>query len=849
MASGRKENLELNLIATDKASDKIDDVAKAVDRLEGRDAKVDLGADDNATTTIEDVEDKVDTLDSAKAEVTIEAKDETKNTLDDIDERMEKLTDDEKVAVLKAKGADAQREIDRINTLLASDIDGETATALLAAKDNASQTIADVRGKIDSIQGAQDDLIHGRPGEDQSRSVMANWAGNMAQELPGLQGALGPVSMAIGQFAEYAAEGNISMKNLIKTGGAMAGVTAAFVLATGIIKTFQDSSKQAERTQKELEDALEESGNEALALARHLETDGEALGEWGRTFVDGSDRVLDVLDRVAGNLPLFGNIFGDDTEEKADAIVDAMSDAGLTIHQVTRAALEGGDAWEEFSLQIARAHNEGRITTQQYDDLTNFVDAYSEAQAEANEHTDVFALDLRAANDALADVIAQEDPLSVMSDTWNSLIEDAKDGVFNFENAATAIEQLAEATGMTTDEVIRLINQEANEALEEDADAARDAAEAAEEHAEALRDQEIKAIEDQIDALQEAVDILDEYNDATRENADLAIQVEGALEDVEAAQTAYNEAVASGDPAAQEEAAEELRDAIIDLVDAQVEQAAQQAVMNGASLTRVQRIDAENAAYLEQARNLEGPAREALLRHVLRLNDIPEEVITEILAGTDAEDLRRAEEALGNGPKGVSRTRQAAIEADAKEGALKTARSQLDVLSNQRTAPVIADARALGARRILDDTARTRNAPVVAQGYTYAANRDINEAAKTRYSSIVVSASTWSALQAIYAVQSALRVAASLANIGIFAKGSSYTPEGMALVGEQGPELIQLPRGSKVMTAGQTRAIQSDAPAETSTINNNFVFNMPRGTRAADVAAAVRRQTRIQGPI
>jgi hypothetical protein len=45
-----------------------------------------------------------------------------------------------------------------------------------------------------------------------------------------------------------------------------------------------------------------------------------------------------------------------------------------------------------------------------------------------------------------------------------------------------------------------------------------------------------------------------------------------------------------------------------------------------------------------------------------------------------------------------------------------------------------------------------------------------------------------------------------------FAGGTNYAPGGMALVGEQGPELINLPKGSKVYTAQETAAMMG-APA------------------------------------
>ena len=44
-----------------------------------------------------------------------------------------------------------------------------------------------------------------------------------------------------------------------------------------------------------------------------------------------------------------------------------------------------------------------------------------------------------------------------------------------------------------------------------------------------------------------------------------------------------------------------------------------------------------------------------------------------------------------------------------------------------------------------------------------------------------------------------------------FAVGTNYAPGGMALVGERGPELINLPRGSQVIPAAQTSTIMKGA--------------------------------------
>jgi hypothetical protein len=44
-----------------------------------------------------------------------------------------------------------------------------------------------------------------------------------------------------------------------------------------------------------------------------------------------------------------------------------------------------------------------------------------------------------------------------------------------------------------------------------------------------------------------------------------------------------------------------------------------------------------------------------------------------------------------------------------------------------------------------------------------------------------------------------------------FAQGTSYAPGGMAVLGERGPELVNLPRGSQVVPAGQTQTMLSQA--------------------------------------
>lgn len=60
-----------------------------------------------------------------------------------------------------------------------------------------------------------------------------------------------------------------------------------------------------------------------------------------------------------------------------------------------------------------------------------------------------------------------------------------------------------------------------------------------------------------------------------------------------------------------------------------------------------------------------------------------------------------------------------------------------------------------------------------------------------------------------------------------FARGTDYAPGGMALVGEQGPEMVYLPKGSKVKTAQETKASMGGV-----THSGPVIFNiaMPSGS-------------------
>lgn len=75
------------------------------------------------------------------------------------------------------------------------------------------------------------------------------------------------------------------------------------------------------------------------------------------------------------------------------------------------------------------------------------------------------------------------------------------------------------------------------------------------------------------------------------------------------------------------------------------------------------------------------------------------------------------------------------------------------------------------------------------------------------------------------------------------ASGTDFAPGGWSVVGEEGPELINLPRGSQVLPAGKTQAIMNSASNSTTSNSKNItITNYNNFHNQTDPLAFARRQ-------
>lgn len=226
---------------------------------------------------------------------------------------------------------------------------------------------------------------------DRSRSVFANFTGNAAQEIPGLANAMGPLNVAIGQFAEYAAEGGISLAGFAKTIGPLAAVGGAVYV---ISEAFAASAENAALLRKNTD-----------VITEALTNGKDAATEFFRILREA--RSIEIFDRSKG-------IFGD-TEE----ITGELFRLGIRLSDIEIAASRGVPALEQYRDALDRQREalgkQGELQGEQlkkFNDLrkvsrfiTDFLKSLADGTNQAAQENFVYGRSLTETEQALRDQI------------------------------------------------------------------------------------------------------------------------------------------------------------------------------------------------------------------------------------------------------------------------------------------------------------------------------------------------------------------------------------------------------------------------------------------------------------
>lgn len=288
---------------------------------------------------------------------------------------------------------------------------------------------------------------------ERSRSVFANYVGNAAQEIPALQNAFGPLNMAIGQFGEYATEGNIKLKQFLATGAAIGGVAV-------LMRSIANESERvaaAKAWRKEQVDGFVQSLRKGEDVAAAFV---DRLEEAGKVDV----KVGGVLDELVG-----GNV------------TDDMARAGVTADAFAEAVIGGADGLQKLSDAMRAAGVNSEDSTNVMLAATEQQDNYNQALKTAAELEVVFGDSAQRAADKAA---ASHERVAAATERHQQHVDDLNDSIAELYETTIALADghldYAEITDRAEDAVASFNDTlgDNKSSLEDIDDAARGAAQA-----------------------------------------------------------------------------------------------------------------------------------------------------------------------------------------------------------------------------------------------------------------------------------------------------------------------------------------------------------------------------------
>lgn len=476
----------------------------------------------------------------------------------------------EMVAAIEASGRSVEDEVVKFQKL------GLTLDDIKMDSDMLAQGMKDLDDAARMSTGSVGDGFQKVSRDvDQSRSVMANFAGNAAQELPGVAGAFGPLNMAISQFVEYGAEGNVKLAGIASQAGPMIGVAGAIAYINNQLDLMKAKDAFREDRVKSYQELLGETGDAVANLADHLREVGKIeAATWGNN----------------------ANPFADATRDVTEQVLKA----GLTVDQYAKLIAGGVPAIREWVDAQEAAGNAIDIELLKAlgDDATDYQKAIDAGAVSAR----FFARTQQDVNDAVADFVKQKDPIAEFPDEFKRMADALAQGV---APAVEDVDRVAKGLNITTDEAIST----------------------ASEYADTLRDEQAQALEDSAAAAENAEQKIRDFTDAQLASIDSGFAVRDAQDQVTTAMEALGTAVDDPKTGVDElrQAQDEATQAALNLALAAQANAEQLAAAAGAPLDAA----ASNQVLIDSLYNTvlsldeNSPIRQALIGYIGQLQGVP----------------------------------------------------------------------------------------------------------------------------------------------------------------------------------------------------------------------------------
>lgn len=374
--------------------------------MAGKEVRFDVVAADKASRVVDDVADKAERLE--KLDPTVDVAADTASAVGDVDafaRKLSGLTAADQVVLLALKAGAAQVELTDLATDIARlDASDPTVDVKLGQYAQTSAQLDDLETKIKAIADADPDAgaalekARGRLkgiGEeaDNAKGAVHSMAGNAIGDFAATATGVGPLGEALGQLSETAlgAEGSISQ--IAAAGAGMAGLAAAMYVVNNAMKSIAASKAFHTDEVKSYTEAIRDGADAATALEERLIKAGRVmatptggnLSEW----LGFSDSVVDLTEKVVKSgltVTQYSQLVAGNTRDVGDwakAQVDAGADAKLIA---------------DVMDQILQAHKDLREAQKNSATSATF---FGDAQQRAAEATRRSAAEAKTSADAL----------------------------------------------------------------------------------------------------------------------------------------------------------------------------------------------------------------------------------------------------------------------------------------------------------------------------------------------------------------------------------------------------------------------------------------------------------------
>lgn len=437
----RNADLTARIVAEDKASKVIDQVADKAEDLEDRPVTVEVESD---VTKALDGLDKL----NLEARATAVAAEELGRALGP--ELAARADMTAVVSELKALGLTAEQVTTNADELAAKlkevdspDLGGKLGQALGTARGETEKL-------ADSARGAN--------------SAMANMIGNSVQDLGALGGVAGSAGVALGQMAEYAADAKLggeglasSLGSMAKVAGPIAGLAFAMQLMGDAMAAAQASRAFDAANTQQYFDALREgtsivsSFNDEIRETGELQYRSQTGGGFLGMFSSTKD-LLPILERTNTEVRDFNQIVdeyvaaGDGSAEANDRWREALEARGvseLDAIAIVKAANQEADARVAATERQQRSAEALGTTVEDLAAAEELAAGVTKAMALAQEEQARAAEEQRRAMEQTA-LAAQEYATIVRGNDWGrSTLEGATAGAQAFADAQFGLVNIA----------------------------------------------------------------------------------------------------------------------------------------------------------------------------------------------------------------------------------------------------------------------------------------------------------------------------------------------------------------------------------------------------------------------